>query len=858
MAYRRFWARATLLSREIQRSLPGLTLHDETHFEALWSRVDQIAGPNYCLTPLELFVLGGAILLHDAANSTAVFPGGFAEVEATPEWRDAVEDWHTRRHASNPDPEEGYPEPTQEDKSEILLEALRAIHAERAETLASFEVSAAGERFYLIEDDQLRVHLGVLIGSIAASHHWDIGALTTRLPSISGSLAGMPSDWTVRPVLLACLLRCADATQVDQSRTPDFLYGLLKLRNTSEKHWRAQNRIATPLVDRHDQHALVFTSTRPFLRQDADAWWLAYDALQVANRELQASDSLIRDLGLPPFAINRIKGAESPLRLAQYLQAIGWSPVSAEVKVSRVDKIIDLFGGEKLYGNRPEVSLRELIQNAADAIRFRRELEPREVHYEGAVTIKLVHSQEKPDEHWLIVEDDGLGMSEAVLTGPLIDFGASYVSSALVKAERPGLMSKGRKRIGQFGIGFFSCFMISEEVLVTSRPFDAALSDARTLHFRNGMISRPLLLKERSADYGSNITTRIALKLDSQRVNDLLTFGKTHRDKGIELSLAELVGILCPMLDADIYVSENGQRELVHKRLWMNEDRCAWLRRILLIDKRRDSRDSLKGFDIDEAVGLLTFIDPLNPAVGLACINGHPGLGAATVGTLKAIEYKDYRDEFVGAIDFLPRDPTRHAGNLVAPQRVKAWASEQALKLAKLDVPLPRRQYAAQRIAQFGGDATPIVSMLLNGDWCGIEGIFSNLSSHKALFAPVRTNTYDPDLLSIDRVYGKHLLALFRSGELEYIFDTIESPSSSGDEALYRVPLKKDDTDCSFFSLLERYAAANGLDLHAELVPNVGIARYIGKSSERDGLVAGNVVVCAALKIWACPQLSQN
>ncbi|EJU10736.1 molecular chaperone of HSP90 family protein [Sphingomonas sp. LH128] len=210
------------------------------------------------------------------------------------------------------------------------------------------------------------------------------------------------------------------------------------------------------------------------------AWWIAYDALRVANHELQATDALLRDLALPPLQVNRIRGAETPDRLSALVQVNGWHPVLADVRISRVDRIVELFGGEKLYGHQMWVPVRELIQNAADAIRYRRELEPVTSAYSGRIVARL---RDDGSEHvWIDVEDDGIGMSEAVLTGPLIDFGESYISSSLVKAERPGLLSKGRKRTGKYGIGFFSAFMIADEISVLSRPFDAGVDQSRTLN----------------------------------------------------------------------------------------------------------------------------------------------------------------------------------------------------------------------------------------------------------------------------------------------------------------------------------------------------------------------------------------
>jgi hypothetical protein len=67
----------------IATDLPGLTLHDERHFEALWRRADQIAGCQYHLNPLELFVFGGSILLHDAGLTLGAYSGGLQALTQT-------------------------------------------------------------------------------------------------------------------------------------------------------------------------------------------------------------------------------------------------------------------------------------------------------------------------------------------------------------------------------------------------------------------------------------------------------------------------------------------------------------------------------------------------------------------------------------------------------------------------------------------------------------------------------------------------------------------------------------------------------------------------------------------------------
>jgi len=78
-----------MLTAQIQKEFPFLTLHDVAHLDALWTLADLIAGTDYPMTPTEAFVFGGAVLLHDAGLSIAAFKGGLPELNKTPEWRDS-------------------------------------------------------------------------------------------------------------------------------------------------------------------------------------------------------------------------------------------------------------------------------------------------------------------------------------------------------------------------------------------------------------------------------------------------------------------------------------------------------------------------------------------------------------------------------------------------------------------------------------------------------------------------------------------------------------------------------------------------------------------------------------------------
>jgi histidine kinase/DNA gyrase B/HSP90-like ATPase len=200
-------------------------------------------------------------------------------------------------------------------------------------------------------------------------------------------------------------------------------------------------------------------------RASTKAWWLAYDTLNAVDRELRDVDLLLQGRGREVLKARRVKGAGSPEILARSVQTRGWRPVDARLQVSDVPRIVEHLGGAKLYGNDPTVALRELIQNAADAVQARRKYQKRSADW-GLIAVGLFS---EGDRTWLVVEDNGIGMSEQVLTGPLLDFGTSFWRSPLAMEEFPGLMAAGMHAIGRFGIGFFSVFMLGPVVRVYTR-----------------------------------------------------------------------------------------------------------------------------------------------------------------------------------------------------------------------------------------------------------------------------------------------------------------------------------------------------------------------------------------------------
>ena len=546
-AFVEFRKRAGHIANEIRGDLPQLTLHDLTHIDALWETASTIIGEDFVLTPTEGFVLGGAFLLHDLGMALPSVEGGITALKDDPSWADLV----TYEYQTTYDREPSSAEiitPAKEIYDRVLLSLLQQIHASNAERLISNALKPRhdADPIYLIDDPRLRQNFGQIIGHIAHSHWWPLSELEKQFQRTIGAPHWCPRKWTLDPLKIACILRCADAAQIDARRAPTILKALSELSETSDDHWIFQGKLNKPYVE---DDALVFTTGHAFNMQEAPAWWLCLEILHMVDRELGSVDALFAYKGYPRFAARRVAGVEDLDRLVSYIQTDGWLPINATIHVTDLPRVIKSVGGEELYGKHPEIALRELIQNASDAVHARRIYEKREQDY-GSIIVLL---RKDDGSNWLEVRDYGIGMSRHVLTNFLLDFGHSFWGSSEMQREFPGLLSSGLKQIGKYGIGFFSVFMIADHVQVVTRRSDAAAKDTLVLEFSRGLKGRPILREadttEQLIDGGTLI--RLKLQTDPHDSGGLLYNPYEQAPRG----LAEICISLCPALEVDLYVS---------------------------------------------------------------------------------------------------------------------------------------------------------------------------------------------------------------------------------------------------------------------------------------------------------------
>lgn len=118
--------------------------------------------------------------------------------------------------------------------------------------------------------------------------------------------------------------------------------------------------------------------------------------------------------------------------------------------------VVDLLS-HHLYGS-PRVYVRELLQNAVDAITARRATEP------GAPAVVRIEPSEITGDGTLRIHDSGIGLTEPQVHELLATIGRS--------SKRDELGFARNEFLGQFGIGLLSCFLVADEIRVLTRHAD--------------------------------------------------------------------------------------------------------------------------------------------------------------------------------------------------------------------------------------------------------------------------------------------------------------------------------------------------------------------------------------------------
>lgn len=270
-------------------------------------------------------------------------------------------------------------------------------------------------------------------------------------------------DVNSRVNLLYCaaVLRTADLLHVNSERTPDISYLIVSPENVySRREWVMQKSVSCIRpVDEKNRQGVVDSSIEKFRFEiianftDEDAYSHFMSYLDYAESELKKTSDICQESAR--INSNNYKFPWNGIERSN-ITTEGFLAKKLRFELDEKN-ILSLLTGHTLYSHA-NVVLRELTQNAIDAGRLESGKFKDGSSYRPKVEISW-----NSKNRTLTVRDNGTGMNSDIIQKYLFKVGASRYQSEEFRNENPQFHS-----ISRFGIGILTCFMISDEILITT------------------------------------------------------------------------------------------------------------------------------------------------------------------------------------------------------------------------------------------------------------------------------------------------------------------------------------------------------------------------------------------------------
>lgn len=434
------------LSKTIIKIFQTYTLHDETHICNVMTKMLELLGDLKSeLTRDECAILVMAACCHDIGMS--VTDEEINYLSGCPDCMQIYLDQNPSDYsAAYKDGLNKAPNITME----ILQHYIRANHHVRVK-----------EQLQLIEwPEVLGCSIGVDELSAVCQSHGEDAETISHLQNFSHEL-----DLH----LCAVLLRLSDILDFDATRAPEALYRHINLaqldgveNDKSRMEWQKHQASRSFVLAQDGSHTLRYRAECSNIRVEQAI--ISY--LNWVDSELTQCGKQIR------YMDTRWRSLILPGKVMRQITARGY--LSGEYKLTLdQDRVLNLLIGRELYVDTA-IFVRELIQNAIDAVRTRKKMDKQLPHaWKPQINIRTWVDEE--GFYWFRIEDNGIGMTEKTIQEYFLKVGHSYYNSTQFQADKIRCnVDPDYTPISRFGIGLLSCFMSDPRqnlVEVTTKHF---------------------------------------------------------------------------------------------------------------------------------------------------------------------------------------------------------------------------------------------------------------------------------------------------------------------------------------------------------------------------------------------------
>ncbi|MAF10963.1 hypothetical protein CMK11_10990, partial [Candidatus Poribacteria bacterium] len=528
---------------------PDYTDHGTDHLESVLHTCVELMTPEAqeLFTPADAAILTLAVFLHDSAmhlskdglkhlihgDATSRCVDGFDDKPWDELWdeflfqarrwddrqlRDILGETEDERPiAAVRDPFDDYANLTERDYK-LLGEFIRQHHPRMAHEFAVFGVPFTGPDSIEVSDE-FHEHDRYIAGLVARSH----GLPLRDCAQTHRDRFDVPDYRDIHAVYLMVLLRVGDYLQIEASRAPKvaFQYRTFPSPRSRLEH-RAHQSVDSVSWAAADPESIT-VSAGP---EDVHVFLQLREWLTDIQAELDASWAVLgetygrlraQELDLLGLRIRRVRSSLDDVEGFSNTARPLYVPERLDLGVARPDLLKLLV--RPLYGNHPSYGVRELMQNAADAVRERWALAEQypeiaerlamEDAAEPEVVIRLEDDRAGDGAAFSIV-DRGAGMTLDVIRDYFLTAGASFRQSDAWQSEFGAGDGEPTRvlRSGRFGVGVLAGFLLGDEMTVTTRHVRA--NEGYQFSVALGSAAPIQVLREPTLPFGTRIHVRVS------------------------------------------------------------------------------------------------------------------------------------------------------------------------------------------------------------------------------------------------------------------------------------------------------------------------------------------------------------
>lgn len=338
-----------------------------------------------------------------------------------------------------------------ESEEEAIKEIIRLTHAPRVKDFIYDEYKIDGQERRLA--DLLKVNDSYSYAddliAICQAHGEDYKYLRELDSEMTKGV------YTYNPKHIAALLRIADYLDLDKQRTPILWFSLMGIEGFSRSEWENHFQIENEkkLKVYNDEKMQIFFSGKSSNAKIHRKYLKYIDSLKI---ELENAEELLNtNEAKEKYKLNIIT------KIDDRVKTIGFECSDLRLNLDYT-AITELLMGENIYGDC-RLGLRELIQNSIDACKVMREIKERNPDILIPIQIAIIYSAKN---NYVKIKDSGTGMSLDIVKKHFLNVGKSYYKSNEYIFE-----NHKYKPIGQYGIGFLACFLLSDNVIVKTKHY---------------------------------------------------------------------------------------------------------------------------------------------------------------------------------------------------------------------------------------------------------------------------------------------------------------------------------------------------------------------------------------------------